>query len=174
MDSAAPEVSVFQVFARLVAKDVFDVLADDNRRKISRRSVAIDDRGGGSQQADKAILRRNQHLTELLACGDVVPSAYNFDWISSRISEHLQIVADPAIIAIFLAKSVFVRKMALLKQPRVTFLDTCQVCRVYATTPELRTFKIFFPLIAEEFLDVLAYERGPVVTSRFEGIDHCW
>src|SRR6476660_6912904 len=108
MDSTAPD-SVFEVFARLVAKDVFDVLADNNRRKISRRSVAIDDRGGGSEQADKAILRRNQHLTELLACGDVVPGADDFDWLSGPVSDHLQIVTDPAIVAVFLAESVFVR-----------------------------------------------------------------
>ena len=129
--------------------------------------------GAGSEQADKAILRRNQHLTELLACGDVVPSAYNFDWISSRISDHLQIVADPAIIAIFLAKSVFVRKMALLKQPRVTFLIRARSAGCTRLRQNSGLSKIFFPLIAEEFLDVLAYERGPVVTGRFEGIDHC-
>ena len=71
MHALEPELRPCEVFARLVAKDVFDVLTNNNRRKISRRSVPIDDRGGGSEQADKAILRRNQHLTELLACGDV-------------------------------------------------------------------------------------------------------
>src|SRR5262245_22678891 len=172
MDPAAPELSAFEVFARVVAENVLDVLADDNRRKISGCPVAIDDRGGGREQADEAILRRNQHFTELLTCGDVVPGADDFDWLSGPVADHLQIVADPAIVAVFLAEPVFVGKMVLFKQPRITLLDTSQVCRMYAAAPEIWALKIFFTFIAEQFLDVLAYERGPIVTGCFKGIDH--
>src|SRR5215831_16903368 len=172
MNPTAPEVCVLEVFARLVSENVFDVLADNNRRKISRCPVAVDDRGGGRQQAHEAILRGNQHFTELLARRDVVPRADNFDWLSGPIADHLQIVADPAIVAVFLAEPVFVGKMALLKQPRITLLDTSQVCRMYAAAPEIWALKIFFTFIAEQFLDVLAYERGPIVTGCFKGIDH--
>src|SRR6516162_1373681 len=172
MDPAAPELGVFEVFARVVAEDVLDVLADDNRRKISGCPVAIDDRGGGREQAHEAILRSYQHFTELLARGDVVPGADDFDWLSGPVADHLQVVADPAIVTVLLAEPVFVGKMAFLKQPRIALLDACQVRRVHAAAPEIWALKIFFTFIAEQFLDVLAYERWPIVTGCFKGIDH--
>src|SRR5215470_3953721 len=41
-------------------------------------------------------------------------------------------------------------------------------------TPEVWTLKVFFPLITEQFLNVLAYERRLVVAGCFKGINHRW
>src|SRR5215472_15418928 len=64
--------------------------------------------------------------------------------------------------------------MALFEQPRITLLDACQVCWMHSTTPKVRALKVFLPLIAEQFLDVLAYERRLVVAGCFKGINHRW
>src|SRR6516225_4179946 len=64
--------------------------------------------------------------------------------------------------------------MALFEQSRITLLNTCQVRWMHPTSPEVRTLKVFLPLIAEQFLDVLAYERRLVVAGCFKGINHRW
>src|SRR5215467_5234829 len=45
---------------------------------------------------------------------------------------------------------------------------------MHPTTPEVWTHKVFFRLIAEQFLDVLADERRFVVAGCFKGIYHRW
>src|SRR5262249_4325971 len=45
---------------------------------------------------------------------------------------------------------------------------------MHPTTPEVWTLKVFLLLIAEQFLDVLAYEGRLVVAERFKGIYHRW
>src|SRR5215469_1310806 len=62
--------------------------------------------------------------------------------------------------------------MTLFEQSRIALLYACQVGRMDPTTPEVWTLKVFFPLIAEQFFDVLAYERGLIVAGCFKGIDH--
>src|SRR5262249_474158 len=64
--------------------------------------------------------------------------------------------------------------MALFEQSRITLLNPSQAGWLHPTTPEGRTLKVFFPLIAEQFLDVLAYERRLVIAGRFKSINHRW
>ena len=108
MHPAAPEIGVLQVFAWLVPEHGLDVLADEGRREIARRLVAVDDRRRGRQQAHEAVLRGDQGFAELLARRDVVPRADDLDRIARRIADQLQLVADPAIAAVLLAESVLV------------------------------------------------------------------
>ena len=118
MHAAPPEIRVFQVFLRLVTQPVPDVLADEGRREISRRLVAVDHRRCRRQQVHEAVLRGDQGLAELLARRDVVPRADHLDRIARRIAQQLQFVADPAIAAILLAEAVFDAEVALLEQTR--------------------------------------------------------
>src|SRR5262249_62040647 len=69
---------------------------------------------------------------------------------------------------------VCLRQASLLQASRVTPLHAAQVCWTYSPTPEVWALKVFLPLIAEQFLDVLTYERRLVVAGRFQGINPRW
>src|SRR5262249_61926712 len=67
MDTVAPEISILEVFRRLVSEDIFDVLADDSWRKITGCPVAVDDGGGRRKKPEHASPPQNPNLSELLS-----------------------------------------------------------------------------------------------------------
>ena len=73
VDAAAPEIRVLEIVLRLVAEPLADVLADEGRREVPARPIAVDHRRGGREQVADAILRRDEGFADLLARADVVP-----------------------------------------------------------------------------------------------------
>src|SRR5262245_40754405 len=67
MHAAAPEIRIFQVFAGFVTQSLLDVLADECRREIPGRLVAIDHGRCRRQQTADAVLRKDQGFADLFA-----------------------------------------------------------------------------------------------------------
>src|ERR1700741_4930987 len=121
----------------------------------------------------KTILRRNQGFAQMSTRRDVAPRADHLDSIASLVAYQLQLIADPAIVAVFLAEAILVGDMPLLEQTPHAALDAVQVLGVNAGLPELRARQVLLGLVAQEILHVLADERRRVVARRLETVDHC-
>ena len=67
---------------------------------------------------DKSILRCDKSFTNMLSGGYVAPSPNHFDRIATLVANQIEIVANPAVVAIFLAKPVFIREVSFLEQAR--------------------------------------------------------
>ena len=117
MNGAPPEIRTFQVFPRLVAEHVLDVLTDEGRREIARGLVTVDHRRHRSEQVQQSVLGGDCHLAQLLAGRDVAPGPHHLERFAGRVTDEVQIVADPAVAAVLLAEAVFVGEMADLDQP---------------------------------------------------------
>ena len=170
--AAPPEIRVLEVFLRLVTQPVGDVLADEGRREISCRLVAVDYCRRARQQVHETLLRGDQGFAELLARSDVAPRADHLDRIARRIAKHLQLVANPAIAAVPLAEPVLVAEALLLEQTRIGPEDARTVRGMDAALPEVRTVEVFLTVIPEQVLHVPAYERWRVVAGGLEAVDH--
>src|SRR5262245_36274197 len=119
-----------------------------------------------------AVLRRDERLADLLAGADVVPGADHLRRRAMRIAEHLHLVVDPAIAAVLLAEAVLVVQATLIEEARKLLEDPRPVVGVQTVEPEIGTPEIVLALVAEEILDVPAYEGRPVVARRLEAVDH--
>ena len=170
--AAPPEIRVLQVFLRLVAQPVPDVLADEGRREIARRLVAVDHRRRGRQQVHETVLRGDQGFAELLARRDVAPGADHLDRIARRVAHQLQFVADPAVAAVLLAEAVFAAEAPLLEQARIVAQDARAVLGMDAALPEIRAVEVFLAVVPEQVLHVLADEGRRVVAGCLEAVDH--
>ena len=170
--AAPPEIRVLQVFLRLVAEPVPDVLADEGRREVARRLEAVDHRRRAGQQVHEPVLRGDQGLAELLARGDVAPGADHLDRLARRVAQHLQLVADPAVAAVLLAEAVFAAEPLLLEQARIGLEDARAVLGMDAALPEIRALEVLLALVAEQVLDVLADEGRREIAGGLEAVDH--
>src|SRR5262249_9391666 len=147
VDPAAPEIRIFQVFLRLVAEPVLDVLADESRCEISRGLVAVDHRRRAGQQVHETLLRGDERFAELLARSYVAPCPDRLDRIPDRITDHLQLVADPAVAPVLLAEAVLIAEAVLFEQARVGFKNAWAVLGVDATFPEIRAVEVFLTIV---------------------------
>ena len=67
MDVPAPEVRIFEIFARRVAKQALDIVADEGRGEIALGVERIDHRGGGIEQPRQPNLGRGRDRRYMLA-----------------------------------------------------------------------------------------------------------
>jgi hypothetical protein len=113
--AAAPKIRIFQVLVGFVAQALLNILADECRREIARRLVAINYGRRRRQQTPDSILRKDQGFADLFARCNVVPRAYHLDRIARRIAQQLQFVTDPAIAPILFLKAIFNAEAPLRK-----------------------------------------------------------
>src|SRR6266581_2960519 len=107
MDATFPEIGTVEVFLTIISEEILDVLAYERRGEIACSLIAVDHRRRGRQQTPDPVLRGDEGFADLLARRDIVPGADHLDWITLRVAQQLQLVADPAIAAILLAEAVF-------------------------------------------------------------------
>src|SRR5260370_36136956 len=100
MNPAPPKIRVTEVLARLVAKPVPDVVADESRRKISRRPVTVGYRRRAGQQLSQSSMQRGVGFLGLFARGDVAPRPYDLHRFAMNASNQALRGIHPAIGAV--------------------------------------------------------------------------
>src|SRR5262245_58669840 len=75
MHATAPEVGALEIVVGLVSQQVLHIVADEGRSEVAARLETIDNRGGGHEHVNEAILRCDKSFTDMLAGSDVAPGA---------------------------------------------------------------------------------------------------
>src|SRR5262249_19484167 len=132
MDATPPEIRALQILVGLVAQQVLHIVADERRTEIAARLEAVDHGGPGDQHMHEAVLRGTEGFAQVSARRDIAPRTDHLDRIACLIAHELQLIADPAVIAVFLAEAILVGDMPFLEEASHAAQDTVQVLRMNA------------------------------------------
>src|SRR5262245_6945435 len=142
MHAAAPEISVFQVFFRLVPQPVPNIFTNESGSKISSCLVAVDHSGRASQQLSHAGMKRRVGLLGGFAHRDVAPGPDDLQRLTVHTSDQTLSIVHPAIGAIAAAEAVLDRLNSVVKEFSDCLLDAGEIVGMNAITPKVRVLQV--------------------------------
>src|SRR5262245_66469449 len=135
------------------------------------RALGLACRKCGFRRFLEFALCAEQGLLGSLSGVDVAPRTHHFERLAVRVANEMLLVADPAIVAVFLAEAIFRRMPSRLEELRLVGLDLGKIVRVKLGTPKRRVLQMFFVTVAEEAGDVVADKGGGEIPARGKTVD---
>src|SRR5215470_10440341 len=101
----------------------------------------------------ETILGGHEGLTDLSARRDVAPGTDDFNRFPRFVADQLQLIANPAVVAILLPEAVLEGDVAHVEQALVSALNARQVLDMNAALPEARPLQIVLGFVAQQIPD---------------------